>query len=108
MKRHLTVEDLWTIPIEHGCSWLPPNSPIPVEDRLRYVPARPIRLFLDNTADLNRASQVDWDKRLEGAYFEYGRRAAAHKDWWKPQLNGRFDKLRWDLHLLLLKWRVII
>ena len=59
-----SVEDLWNIPIAHGCSWLPPNSRIPPEDRHRYQSVNPpIHLVYSDY----EPKPVAWDEKIEQA-----------------------------------------
>ena len=107
-SRTRDIEFLWSIPLDHNCSWLPPFNAIPKEHRNNYRSIRPIRCVNDDTADKNVRSTYDWGIRTKNAFNQYKRIAASFRPWYRPHLNGRLDEFRWKLHLKLLKWGVII
>ena len=101
----LSIEDLWSIPLNHACDGVPQGSSIPPEWRYKYKSNNPINLYFDACP----SKPMDWGTKLSDGFFKYKRLAATmNKSWYKPKLNGRLDEFRWKLHLKLLRWGVII
>jgi hypothetical protein len=49
--------------------------------------------------------------RFKDAFAKYNRLAALNvkkNPWYKPVIKNRWDKFRYDLHLKLIEWKVII
>jgi hypothetical protein len=88
-----TIDELWN---ERTFE----NNPITASGLPRY--------FVDSTLPPHARPAYDWGDRMKYAFYSYKRYAASTHPWWKPKLNGKFDKFRWDLHLKLLKWGVIV
>lgn len=107
-----TVETLWSEPLEHNCSWLPQCGKIPVEFRDRYQSIKPIRLVIDNAGYKGKDTKIsdDIDKLFKKSdiFQKYQRLIGTFHPWYQPRLRGWWDIFRWDLHLKLLKWGVII
>jgi hypothetical protein len=57
-------------------------------------------------------TEAKLDHLLDGSYARFKRDQAKLDRWriarFRPTLNNKFDRIRWELHYLLLKWGVII
>ena len=107
----LSVEELWSIPLRHATPGLLPDSPIPVEDRHKYISVKPIQPVIeDNSKYLER--QREFQKRFEAkaqeSFYLYRATIAKHDAQSRSKFSTKFYGFRYWLHIKLLRWGVIV
>lgn len=81
-----TIEDLWKIPVG------PSN--------------RIIRLFDDPYQNTWTVDDINWAKAWE--IYSYRRATQIVLGQWRPNMVNWFDRLRFNMHLKLIQWKVVI
>jgi hypothetical protein len=93
-KRNHTVDELW--------GDLPPEK--------RVYDAFTIRPVISNYVPKDNLKLTD--AHMKAAYMGYSMRVAENnknKRWWEyKRFKGTFDQMRFELHKLLLRWKVIL
>lgn len=80
------------------------------ESGKHWVSLKPIRLVFDKFSPYLSIDTVS-DRRCKDAWVTYSYiRAKNAKDgpWWQPKLKTRFDRLRYTLHVWLIRKGVLI